>query len=328
MTETHPKITAGIDVGKSHLELSISAGPTQTYANDPEGIAALTLELAAQSPPIALTVYEPTGGYERLLATMLAESGLPACRVHPNKVRAYARACGQQAKTDRLDAQILSRYAAAFDLPPDPSSETDDAGVRAQLKDLLRRREQLVAQRTADKCRLDKGQSDEAKASAERHIAWLDEEIARLEKAYQSLLSESPALSETAALYQSVPGVGQLTAATLVAELPELGRIDGKSAAALVGLAPWSRDSGRQRGRRSIQGGRGKVRRVLYLAAQSAARHNAGLREFYQGLRARGKPGKVALTAVMRKLVMQLNAITVRGTPWAPEPAHTPALAA
>ena len=115
-----------------------------------------------------------------------------------------------------------------------------------------------------------------------------------------------------------MPGVGQPTAATLVAELPELGRIDGKSAVALVGLAPWSRDSGRQRGRRSIQGGRGKVRRVLYLAAQSAARHNAGLWEFYQGLRGRGKPGKVALTAVMRKLVTQLNAIAVRGTPWAP----------
>ena len=290
MTETHPKITAGIDVGKAQLELSISAGPTQIYANDPEGIAALTLELAAQSPPLALAVYEPTGGYERLLATMLAEAGVPARRVHPNKVRAYARACGQLAKTDRLDAQILSRYAAAFDLPPDPVPEAGDgdAQLRAQLKDLLRRREQLVAQRTADKSRLDKGQSDEARASAERHIAWLDEEIARLEKAYQSLLRSSPALSETAALYQSVPGVGQLTAATLVAELPELGRIDGKSAAALVGLAPWSRDSGRQRGRRSIQGGRGKVRRVLYLAAQSAARHNPGLREFYQGLRARG----------------------------------------
>ena len=211
-----------------------------------------------------MAVYEPTGGYERLLATLLAEAGVLARRVHPNKVRAYARACGQQAKTDRLDAQVLSRYAAAFDLSPDPSSETDDAGLRAQLKDLLWRREQLVAQRTADKCRLDK-----ARASR-----------------------------------------------------------NGKSAAPLVGLAPWSQDSGRQRGRRSIQGGRGKVRRVLYLAAQSAARHNPGLREFYQGLRARGKPGKVALTAVMRKLVMQLNAIAMRGTPWSPSQAHILALAA
>ena len=138
-------------------------------------------------------------------------------------------------------------------------------------------------------------------------------------------MSESPAAAETAALYQSVPGVSQLTAATLVAKLPELGRIDGKTAATLAGLAPWSpwsRDSGRQRGRRSIQGGRGKVRQVLYLAAQSAARHHAGLPEFYCGLRARGKPSKVALTAVMRKLVMQLNAIALRGTPWAPPPAH------
>ena len=122
-------------------------------------------------------------------------------------------------------------------------------------------------------------------------------------------------------MYRSVPGVGMLTAATPVAELPELGRIDGKMAAALAGLAPWSRDSGRQQRRRSIQGVRGKVRRVLYLAAQSAARHNPGLREFYRGLRARGNPGKVALVAVMRKLVMQLNAIAGRGTPWTPKPA-------
>ena len=126
-------------------------------------------------------------------------------------------------------------------------------------------------------------------------------------------MQSSPARSETAALYQSVSGVGQLTAATLVAELPKLGRIDGKTAVALAGLATWSRDS--------IQGGRSNIRRVLYLVAQSAARHNAGLREFYQGLRARGKPGKVALTAVMRKLVMPLNPIALRGTPWLP--AHT-----
>ena len=273
-------------------------------------------------------MYEPTGGYERPLTTALAEAGVPARRVHPNRVRAYARACGQQAKTDRLDAQVLSRYAAAFDLPPDPSPETDDAGLRAQLKDLLRRREQLVAQRTADKNRLDQGQSEEARASAERHIAWLDQEIARLEKAYQSLLRSSPARSETAALYQSVPGVGQLTAATLAAELPELGRIDGKSAVALVGLAPWSRDSGRQRGRRSIQGGRGKVRRVLYLAAQSAARHHAGLREFYQGLRARGKLGKVARTAMAFSCITSFRITAVSATLWSQAPVQVLAPAA
>ena len=145
-----------------------------------------------------------------------------------------------------------------------------------------------------------------------------------MEKAYWNPLQSSPALSETAALCQSVPGVGQLTAATLVAELPELGWIDGK--VALAGLVPWSRDSGRRRGRRSIQGGRGKVRRVLYLAAQSAARHSAGLREFYQGLRARGKPGQSGADGGKRKLVMQPNAIALRGTPWAP--AHVLALTA
>ena len=133
------------------------------------------------------------------------------------------------------------------------------------------------------------------------------------------MLHSSPALLEAVTLYQSVPGVGLLTEATLVAELPELGHCDSKAVVALAGLAPWSRDSGRQRGRRSIRGGRGTARRALYLAAQSAARHHAGLRPFYQGLRQRGKAGKVALVAVMRKLVLQLNAIAYRGTPWTAE---------
>ena len=196
MTETRPQITAGIDVGKSHLELSINAGPTQTYPNDPEGIAALTLELARQPEPIALAVHEPTGGYERPLAEALAAAGLLTRRVNANRVRRLRPGLrAAQAKTDRLDSQVLSRYAAAFDLPPNPSPETGDAGLRAQLKDLLPRREQLAAQPPAGKSRLDKRQSDEARASAERHITWLDEEIARLEKAYRSLLQSSPALS-------------------------------------------------------------------------------------------------------------------------------------
>ena len=322
--DNNGKIVAGIDVGKADLALSAAAGAVQHYANTPEGIAALALELARQS--VDLAVYEPTGGYERPLAEALSAAGLPARPAHPNRVRAYARARGQQAKTDPLDAQILAQYGADIVRPQmaeqvDPASDAH-APQRAELRDLLRRREQLVKQRTQEKLRQDKGASADAQASVLRNIAWLDEEIARLEEAYQALLRSVPALSEAAERYRSVPGVGLLTAATLVAELPELGRCASKDLVALVGLAPWARDSGRQRGRRRVQGGRGRIRRVLYLAAQSAARHHAQLREFYQGLRSRGKPGKVALTAVMRKLVMQLNAIAFRATPWTPQPAR------
>ena len=207
-------------------------------------------------------VYELTGGYERPLAEALRNAGLPGHqahpnRAHPNRVRAYAPARGQLAKTDRLDAQALARYGAAFDgpepLPPEPADEP----IRSELRDLRRRREQLVKQRVSESNRLDQQLSAGAAASTRLHLAWLDAEIAQLEAEYQALLASSETLSEPAELYRSVPGIGRLAAATLVAELPELGRRDGKAVAALSGLAPWANDSGRRRGHRSIRGGRG-----------------------------------------------------------------------
>ena len=227
---------------------------------------------------ILRVVYEPTGGYELPPAQALGQAGLPACRVHPNRAPAYAQAGGLLAKTDRLDAQVLARYDAAFDCP-EPSLGADEP-ARAELQDLLRRREQRVQERN----RLDKRLSPGAAASARRHIAWLDDEIAQLDTEYQALLSSSPALSQQAALYRSAPGIGPLTAATLVAELPELGRCDGKA-----------------------------------LASQSAARHHPDLGPFYQGLCQRGKARKAALVAVMRKLLLQLNAVARRGAPWVAE---------
>ena len=237
-------------------------------------------------------------------------------------MRAYAQASGQLAKTDRLDAQALARYGAAFDGPehPQPEDAPEDAAARAELQDLLRRREQLVKQRVQERNRLDQGRlSPKGAASLRRHVAWLDDEIAQLEAEYQATLASRAALSQQAELYRSVPGIGLLTAATLVAELPELGHCDHRAAAALSGLAPWANDSGQQRGRRRIRGGRSPVRRVLYMAAQSAARHHPQLRDFYPGLCQRGKAKKVALVAVMRKLVTQLNAIARRGAPWVAE---------
>ena len=175
----------------------------------------------------------------------------------------------------------------------------------------------MVDQRAREKNRLEKRQSRKAEASIKRAIRWNTNEIGRLDREYKKALEKSRGLRQRAELYQSVRGVGELTAATLVAELPELGQGDGKGLTSLVGLAPWTRDSGRQRGYRSIQGGRGTVRKALYLAALSAIRRRESkLGRFYQRLRRRGKPGKVALVAVMRKLLMQLHAVALRGSPW------------
>ena len=184
------------------------------------------------------------------------------------------------------------------------------------MRQLLSRRRQLVEQRVRERNRLDKGVSASVGKSTRRHIRWLDGEIDRLEEEYKELLKHSASLTETVELYRTVPGVGQLTAATLVAYLPELGRWDGRALTSLVGLAPWSRDSGKKRGNRSIRGGRSTVRRALYICAWVVLRVDGDLRDFYRRLRERGKPGKVAVIAVARKLLMQLNAVARRGTPW------------
>ena len=305
---------AGIDVGKWRLDVSVAQGTVRSFENTAEGIAALLGWVTSQGASEA--VCEPTGGYEREVVRRLGESGLRVHVAHPNKVRNFARAAGHEAKTDVLDARVLSHYGEVFELVGTPPGD----GEGQELKELLKRRKELVDQRVQERNRLEKGLRGGARRSTERHVEWLDEEIALLDEEYRKALSRSARLSETAALYRSVPGVGEVTAASLVAYLPELGKCDGKALTALVGLAPWSRDSGAQRGYRSIRGGRGAVRRVLYLAALSAIRHNEDLKRFYEGLRDRGKTGKVALVAVMRKLLLMLNAVARRGTAFSINP--------
>ena len=311
-------VIVGIDVGKWRLDVSVSQGPVRSFANTPEGIVALVDWVASLGASEA--VCEPTGGYEREVVRRLRESGMPVHVAHPNKVRHFARAAGREAKTDVLDAQVLSHYGEVF---PMADSQPGD-GDNQELKDLLKRRKDLVDERVRESNRLEKGLRAGARRSTERHIGWLNKEIERIEKEYRKALSENARLSEAAALYRSVPGVGELTAASLVAYLPELGKLEGKELTALVGLAPWSRDSGAQRGYRSIRGGRGAVRRVLYLAALSAVRCNEELGQFYRRLQNRGKTGKVALVAVMRKLLVLLNAVARRGTAFnnSPPPAQ------
>ena len=310
-------IVAGIDVGKANLDVSVSEGPVNRFDNTVEGISKLLKHLAEQDANMA--VCESTGGYERLVVDRLRKTGIHLHVAQPTRVRAFARACGYQAKTDQRDAQVLSRFGSVF--------QEHDAGITMpepeleELRDLLRRHRQLVEQRVQELGRVDKVVSLAVAESTNRHIAWLEAEIEQLDRKYQEKVQNSPPLSWQAALYRTVPGVGVLTAAILVAHLPELGLVDAKALASLVGVAPWSRDSGQKRGQRAIRGGRSVVRRALHICAWSVIRTGGALRHYYQGLRQRGKPGKVALVAVMRKLLLQLNAVARRGTPWVPETA-------
>ncbi len=308
-------LVSGIDVGKANLDVSIAEGPVASFANNGKGMTTLLEHLRQQGA--AWAVCEATGGYEQLLVDRLREAGVSVQVAHPSRVRDFARACGYGAKTDVQDAQVLARYGRMFTdwRIPNPEPEPD----RQQLRDALQRRRQLVEQRTRELNRLDKGISLSVARSTKRHIAWLDKEIARLEENYREAIEGNPAFTRRAALYRTVTGIGPLTAATLIAYLPELGQRDGKALTSLVGLAPWSRDSGQKLGRRSIRGGRGVVRHALYICAWSAIRVDGQLRRFYQRLRERGKPGKVAVIAVMRKMLLQLNAVARRGTPWMPQ---------
>ena len=305
-------VVAGVDVAKASLDVSVSEGPVLRFDNNTKGVTKLLKHLKEEEATLA--VCESTGGYERLLVSRLRKAEIGVRVANPSRVRAFAKACGYEAKTDPRDAQVLSRYGQVFPESDTPETEPE----REELQDLLRRRRQLVEQRVQEVNRLDKGASAGVAESTKRHIAWLEAEISQLENEYQEVLQGSARLTQRAALSRTVPGVGPLTAATLVAFLPELGRWDSKALTSLVGLAPWSRDSGRKRGQRSIRGGRGVVRKALYLCSCSVIQVEGELHLFYQNLRQRGKPGNVALVAVMRKLLLQLNALARRGTPWVP----------
>ena len=307
------QLVAGIDVSKASLEVAVDGGPGRRFANTAAGCRAVGRWLRGQGVTVA--VCEPPGGYERALVDRLQEEELAVVRAHPPRVRAYARACGAEAKTDGVDAQVLAGYGAT--LGPAPLPPTDPG--RRDLPDVLRRRDHLVRQRVQEENRQDHARAAAAAQSLRRHVTWLEREIARLDAAYPAILARHPALARRAALYRSVRGVGALTAAILTAELPELGQVGGPALTALAGLAPWARDSGRQQGYRAIRGGRRVVRRALYLAAMAAIRQPGDLQRCYERLRRRGKPGKVALVAVMRKLLLQVHAVARRGTPWTEE---------
>lgn len=310
MTATPPALCAGIDVAKDALDVHVR--PTALafrVANDEAGIADLVARLRDLRP--AAVVLEATGGYEVPVVAALAAAGLAPAVVNPRQVRRFAEGVGRLAKTDRLDAAVLAHFAEA--VRPDPRP-VPDAEARA-LGDLLARRRQLVHMRVSEQHRLPTA-SGPVRTNIQRHIDYLDRQVRAIEADLAAAVKASPAWRERDELLQSVPGVGPQVSRTLLAELPELGATPGRQLAALCGLAPFSRDSGRRTGHRAIRGGRAHVRAALYQAAVVAMRFNAPLKAVYERLRGRGKAKKVALIAVARRLLVILNALVRTGTPW------------
>jgi transposase len=313
MTATPPAAApcfVGIDVAKDTLAVHCRPnGLAFRLTNDEEGIAALVARLQALHP--AALVLEATGGYEIPVVAALAAAGLAPAVINPRQARRFAEGVGRLAKTDPIDAAVLAHFAEAVRPQPRP---VPDAQARA-LGDLLARRRQLVQMRVSEQHRLPTA-TQAIRKNIQRHIDYLDRQIGRIEADLIAAVKASPAWRERDELLQSVPGVGPQVSRTLLAELPELGTLSGRQLAALCGLAPFNRDSGRRSGPRAIRGGRCHVRAALYQAALVAMRFNAPLREVYQGLLARGKAKKVALIAVARRLLVILNALVRKGTPW------------
>ena len=305
------QIFVGIDVSKDRLDVHLR--PTDeafAVARDGEGLENLIDRLRALRP--ALVLLEATGGFEVTVAASLAAADIPLAVVNPRQIRDFARATGQLAKTDALDAKVIARFAETVRPVPRP---LPDEQARA-LGELVARRRQLIEMMVAERNRRRQLTSRRLIESVERLLAALQKELSELEADLGDSIRGTPVWRERDELLRSVPGIGPIVARTLIADLPELGRLDRKQIAALVGVAPLNRDSGKMRGKRTTWGGRAKVRCVLYMAALVASRRNPVLVAFYQRLISSGKAKKLALTAVMRKLLTILNAMARTHTPW------------
>ncbi len=305
-----PQIFVGIDVAKAQLDIALRpTGERWAVTNDEPGIATLVTRLQEIAPQ--LIGLEATGGYQRAVVAALASAALPIVVVNPRQVRDFAKATGKLAKTDVLDARAVAHFAEAVRPTPRPVPDAQTEELRA----LLARRRQLIAMRTAEHNRLEHA-PHRLRADIEAHIAWLEQRVAALDNDLDTTLRASPVWRERETLYRSVPGIGPVCARTLILDLPELGTLSRQRIAALVGVAPFNRDSGTLRGSRTTWGGGAHVRAVLYMSTLVAVRYNPVLKRFYERLRRAGKVAKVALTACMRKLLTILNAMATHQKPW------------
>ena len=301
----------GIDVSKTALDLARwGQKEVKQFANDADGIAAM-VEMLSSETAVTLIVVEASGGFERAMVTELAAASLPIVVVNPTRVRNFARAKGQLAKTDKIDARMIADFGQAIRPEVRPLGTVEQQLIKA----LVTHRRQLIDMQTAEKNRRT-SINPELLPRLQNHLDWLAAELAEIEEELNDWIAQNVHWREKRAGLESVPGVGEVTAFTLLAELPELGTLSRQKIAALVGLAPFNRDSGRFRGRRHIFGGRSDVHSVLYMAALSGIRFNPVLKAFYDRLIAKGKLFKVAITACMRKLLTILNAIVRDGATW------------
>ena len=309
------EIYVGVDVSKATLDVAVRpSGEAWSVSNDGAGVASLVARLTTLAP--TLVVVEATGGLETFMVAELA-TVVPVAVVNPRQARDFAKAIGRLAKTDRIDSELLARFGEAIQPEPRPLKDEQTEHLSAMIS----RRRQLADMIVAEGNRL-KAASKKLQKGIEDHIDWMRRQLRLLEKDIDDSIKSSPVWREKEDLLRGVKGVGSVLAATMLAEVPELGRLNRKEVAALVGVAPMNRDSGTLHGKRRIWGGRAPVRRVLYMATLSAVRYNATFRRFYKRLLAAGKPKKVALTALMRKMLVVLNAMLRDMKPWKDEEAR------
>lgn len=303
--------SVGVDIAKDTLEVHLHpAGRVRRFANEAKGWAAVIAWLGDFA--IARVAFEPTGAYHHAFERRLAEAGLPLVKVNPRQARRFAEALGRHAKTDAVDAAMLARFAALLEPPVRPVvSATLDA-----MKELHVARRALVKDRVAARNRGHRHRAPLLKRQARARLAQIDRQIAAVDAALHAELTADPALQARFDILRSIPGVGEATAFAMLVEMPELGALEHKGAASLAGLAPMARDSGQHRGKRSIRGGRAPLRQALYMPALVAVRFDAAMRTKYEALLAAGKPPKVALVAIMRKLLILANALLRDGRTW------------
>ncbi len=305
------KTNIGIDVSKQLLEVAVHESKFHYRCpNQAQAFGGLLAELIDLRP--ARIVVEATGGLEKPVVAALHAASLPVVVINPRQVRAFAKAIGQLAKTDRLDAGVLAHFAAAIKPPLRPLKSTDEQ----ELEAVMGRRGQLIEMLVAEKNRRNSATSEVVRETIKEHIDWLEDRIAELDEQLQARLVSSSTWQNKDAILQSVPGIGRVVSFSLLAELPELGTLNRQRISKLVGVAPLNCDSGQQRGVRHIFGGRARVRSMLYMATFTAMRFNPVIKEFYQRLVAKGKPYKVAITACMRKLLSIINLMVRNQTLW------------
>jgi transposase len=304
--------TVGIDVSKATLDAYwLSGRQHQVFSNDPAGLKRLLRWICKAKA--TLTVFEATGVYDRLLQAQLAAHGMPFSRVNPKQARRFAEGIGQLAKTDKVDAVLLARMGSLLDL----EAEQPRAHSSNVLKDLATARQALIRDRTAAKARAQTADIPLLKTQFSRRLKQIEHDLAQVEAAILSVIAQDEALSESAEILTSIPGIATVTACAMLTEMPELGKLSGKQAASLAGLAPMSRQSGKWQGREHIRGGRAEMRRSLYLPTVVATRFNPAMKEKYNQLVASGKSKKLAITAIMRKLLVMANPLLRDRRKWA-----------